>query len=101
MSVLSSKGRKQKSQLLSLALLSTAHVFRKPLSLGLPSVTPGQADPPSVSLGGCDVYQTNEFSSRGDAKVAGCSTPCPSLPLTYGLSAFPSPSLLIPRFLDL
>ena len=68
--MLSSKRAKQKSQLLSLALLSTAHVFRKPLSLGFLSVTPGRADPPSVSLGGCDVYQTNEFGSRVDAKVA-------------------------------
>lgn len=47
-----------------------AYVFRKPLSLGFFSVTPGQADPPSVSLGGCDVYQINEFGSPVDAKVA-------------------------------
>lgn len=64
-SVLSCKGARQKSQLLPWALLSTSCVFREPVSI----CHRRQADPPSDSLGGCDVYQINEFSSWVSAKV--------------------------------
>lgn len=70
-SVLSSKDARQKSQLLPLASLSTSHVFRELLSLGF--FLSGWADPPSDSLGDCDVYQINEFSSCIRANI-GTST---------------------------
>lgn len=83
------------------------HCYQLPLSLeslGLwvSICHPGGADPPSASasLGGCDVYQTNEFSSCVSAKVASCGRPRPRFLLTYGLSAFHFPSLCIPSVFD-
>ena len=63
--------------------LKSASVF------GCLSVTPGHADRPSASLGGCDVYQTNEFSSQVNAKVASVAALCPGFFLYLWIICLP------------